>query len=64
MKLSAPKQVTWWIAIILGVIGILGILVTSIPVLSIGIFGGVTIAVLLLIVGFVLLALGTLIDGL
>ncbi len=24
MKLSAPKKVTWWIAVVVGVLGILG----------------------------------------
>ena len=24
MKLSAPKTITWWIAVVLGVLGILG----------------------------------------
>jgi len=33
MKLSAPKQVTWIIALILGVVGILANL-TSIPVIT------------------------------
>ena len=51
MKLSAPKQTTWWIAVIAGVLGILGTWV-SIPVVS-------GIAFWLLLVGFVLLALAT-----
>ncbi len=33
MKLSAPKLITWWIALIIGVIGIIANFVT-IPVLS------------------------------
>ena len=33
MSLSAPKTVTWWIALIIGVVGILASLV-AIPVLS------------------------------
>ena len=26
MKLTAPKVITWWIAVIVGVLGILGLL--------------------------------------
>jgi threonine/homoserine/homoserine lactone efflux protein len=51
MKLSEPKVITWWIAVVLGVLGILGELV-KIPVVS-------TYAFWLVAVGFVLLALGT-----
>ena len=56
MKLSPPKVITWWIAVIVGVIGILASLVT-IPVLS-------GFAFWLVVIGFVLLALATAIDGL
>jgi hypothetical protein len=56
MKLSPPKVITWWIAVIVGVIGILSYLVT-IPVLS-------GFAVWLIIIAFVLLALATAIEGL
>ncbi len=56
MKLSPPKVITWWIAVIVGALGILSYLVT-IPVLS-------GFAVWLIIIGFVLLALATAIDGL
>jgi len=56
MKLSAPKQVTWWIAVIVGVVGILVNFIT-IPVLS-----GLTFW--LVVVGFVLLALATLLKDL
>jgi hypothetical protein len=51
MKLSKPKIVTWWIAVILGVLGILGELVT-ISFVSIYAFWFVAVA-------FVLLALAT-----
>lgn len=51
MKLSRPKVITWWIAVILGVLGILAQLVT-IPVLS-------GFAFWLVAAAFVLLALGT-----
>jgi hypothetical protein len=56
VKLSPPKVITWWIAVIVGAIGILSYLVT-IPVLS-------GFAVWLIIIGFVLLALATAIEGL
>ena len=49
MKLSAPKTITWWIAVVLGVLGILGTFVT-IPFVS-------TYAFWFEAVGFVLLAL-------
>lgn len=56
MKLTAPKNVTWWIAVVVGVLGILGSFV-SIPLVSANNFWFV-------VVGFVLLALGTLLKGL
>lgn len=56
MKLSAPKVVTWWIAILLGILGILG-KVVSIPILS-------ALAFWLVVIGLVLLALATVIKGL
>lgn len=51
MKLSAPKTLTWWIAVFLGVLGILGA-IFSIPVVS-------TYAFFLEAAAFVVLALGT-----
>jgi hypothetical protein len=56
MKLSRPKEITWWIAVIAGVLGILGN-VSSIPIVSPYAFWFVAF-------GFVLLALGTLLKGL
>jgi hypothetical protein len=56
MKLSAPKQITWIIAVVLGVLGLLGT-VTAIPVASANAFWFVGI-------GFALLAVATLLDGL
>ena len=56
MKLSAPKTGTWWIAVILGVLGILGQLV-AIPFVSDYAFWFVA-------VGFVLLALATFLKDL
>jgi hypothetical protein len=56
MKLSAPQKTTWWIAVILGVLGIVGTFV-AIPVVS-------TYTFLLVAVAFVLLALATYFKGL
>jgi hypothetical protein len=56
MNLTAPKQVTWWIAVILGALGLLGALIT-IPVLT-------TLSFWLVLVGLVLLAVATLVNGL
>lgn len=55
MKLSAPKVVTFWIAVILALLGFLGFLVT-IPVIS-------GLAFWLVLVGFIVLAVGNLIEG-
>jgi threonine/homoserine/homoserine lactone efflux protein len=55
MKLSAPKQVTFWIAVVLAVLGVLATLVT-IPVLT-------GMAFWLVVIGFVVLALGNLLEG-
>jgi hypothetical protein len=49
MNLSAPKQVTWLIALILGIIGLIGQLVT-IPVLSGLAFWLVLIALVVMLV--------------
>jgi len=56
MQLSAPRQITWWIAVVVGVLGILATLVT-IPVLS-------GFAFWLVVIGFLLLAVATLLEGL
>ena len=55
MKLTAPKQVTWWIALIIAVIGLLG----QVNVLPLGVFG-----FWLVLIAFALLAVATLITGL
>ncbi len=55
MKLSAPKQITFWIAVILAVLGVLATLVT-IPVLS-------GLAFWLVVIGFIILAVGNMIEG-
>jgi heme/copper-type cytochrome/quinol oxidase subunit 1 len=49
MELSAPKQITWWIALVIGVVGVLASLVT-IPVLSAYAFWIVVVALVLLLV--------------
>jgi hypothetical protein len=56
MRLSAPKQVTWWIALVVGIVGILAHLVI-IPVLS-------GFAFWLVVVAFVLLIQATILEGL
>jgi hypothetical protein len=56
MKLSPPKMVTWIIAVIFGVLGILG----EYAGFGIG-FGS---PFLFVAIGFVLLALATMVDGL
>jgi hypothetical protein len=56
MKLSAPKQITWLVAVVLIVIGLIAQLVT-IPFLS-------TIAFWIVFVAAVLLAVATFISGL
>jgi hypothetical protein len=54
MKLSAPKNMTWWIAVVLGVLGFLGNFVAAMSGFSFW----------LLFLGFALLAVATFIDGL
>ena len=56
MKLSAPKNLTWWIAVILGVLGFLGNFMT-LPMIS-------GFSFWLLFLGFALLAVATFVDGL
>lgn len=56
MKLSAPKNITWWIAVILGVLGFLGNFM-ALPVIS-------GFSFWLLFLGFALLAVATMMDGL
>jgi predicted membrane metal-binding protein len=57
MKLSAPKQVTWIIALVLGVLGIVANL-TAIPVVT------ATIGFWLLAVAWVLLLIAAITRGL
>lgn len=56
MKLSRPKDITWWIAVALGTIGILS---------HLGIIAATAgYAFWFVVAGFVLLVLGTLLRGL
>ncbi|MBN1890014.1 MAG: hypothetical protein JW850_18605 [Thermoflexales bacterium] len=55
MKLSAPKQITFWVAVVLAVLGLLASLI-SIPVLS-------GFALWLIVIGFVVLAAGNMLEG-
>jgi hypothetical protein len=56
MKLTPPKTLTFWIAVLLGILGFIGKLVT-IPVVS-------PFAFWLVFLAFVLLVLGLLVKGL
>ena len=56
MKLSAPKQITFIIAIILAVLGILPLLGVAIPAIA-------GYASWLLVAAFVVLALGVILEG-
>jgi hypothetical protein len=56
MNISAPKQLTFWIAVVVAVVGLISHLVT-IPVLS-------GLAFWIVVLGFVILALGNLMEGL
>lgn len=57
MTLSSPKMITWVIALVLGVIGILANLV-ALPIVS------ATFGFWLLVIAFVLLAAGSVVKGL
>jgi len=56
MKLSAPKQITWIVAVVLGVLGLLGALFT-IPVVT-------SLAFWIVFVALVLMLVATFIEGL
>ena len=60
MKLSAPKQMTWWIALIVGVVGIVLHLI-SLPVLAVVPFG---LGFWLVAIAFVVLLVATYLPGL
>ncbi len=57
MKLSAPKNITWIIAVVLGVLGLLGSLAPTLPVI-----GGFSFWLVFL--GFAILAVATFVEGL
>jgi general stress protein CsbA len=54
MKLRAPKNITFYVAVILAVLGLISAVFKVVP----------TAAFWLVLVGFVLLALGNLLEGL
>jgi membrane protein YdbS with pleckstrin-like domain len=56
MKLTPPKQITFWIAVVLGLLGLIATFV-SIPFVS-------GLAFWFVFVGFALLAVGLLVKGL
>jgi hypothetical protein len=56
VKLSAPKQITFWIAVALAVLGLIFKLVPSLTVLG--------LAGWLILIGFVVLAAGNVLKGL
>jgi hypothetical protein len=56
MKLTAPKVITWWVAVILGVLALLGYLKTIAPLTQ--------YAFWLAMAGLVLLAVASLVEGL
>jgi hypothetical protein len=55
MKLSAPKQITFWVAVVVALIGLLGALL-KLSVLE-------TWGIWVLALGFVILAVGNLMEG-
>jgi CHASE2 domain-containing sensor protein len=55
MKLNAPKTITWWIALILGAVGLIGSFI-SLPIVS-------GIAFWLVVVGLALLLVATAVSG-
>jgi hypothetical protein len=54
MQLNPPKQITFWISILLGVLGLLGFFVSALT----------PYAFWLLLIGFVLLVAGLVVKGL
>ncbi len=56
MKFSAPKKATWWIALVLAALGLVGTFI-SIPLVT-------GIAFWLVVAGYVLLALSTAVKNL
>ncbi len=57
MKTSAPKNVTWWVALVLGVLGVLAN-ITSLPVIT------AVIGFWLVVIGLALMLIATITKGL
>jgi len=57
MKFKSPKKVTWIVAVILGALGTLSFLGLNLPLMD-------NFAFIFVIVGWALLALATVMDGL
>lgn len=56
MRLNAPKQITFWVSVVLAVLGLLG---------NLGVIGALAgFSFWLVLIGFVLLALGAMFEGL
>ncbi|MBD3288464.1 hypothetical protein GF337_06630 [candidate division KSB1 bacterium] len=56
MKLSAPKQMTWWISTILAVVAIIGKWIIVLPIAT-------PYACIILLIAFIILWLGTFMKG-
>ncbi len=57
MRLSPPKQTTFWASVVIGLLGVIGKLIPSLPLVS-------PYAFWLVVVGFALLVLGNAMTGL
>ncbi len=57
MKLSAPKQVTFWVAVVVAVLGFIAFLMPALPVI------GGTLGFWVVVLGFVILVLGNVLEG-
>ena len=55
LKLTAPKEITWWIAVVIGVVGLL---------VNAGVFSLGVSAFWLVAIAFIILAIATLVKGL
>lgn len=58
MNLSAPKRITFWFSVVLGIFGIVGIIAPSFPLI------GGAIGFWFLLIGFALLVFGNILKGL
>jgi len=57
MRLSPPKQTTFWASVVIGLLGVIGKLIPSLPLVS-------PYAFWLVAIGFALLVLGNAMTGL